>query len=402
MKLPFTSSPTQARQTKEQFANPDAYLDYELGKAVQELPPLYTRLVGITLSLAVFGAIAWAGLNKVDEVAEAHGKLILGEQDVQPVRAPSGGKIKYINSTKVKEGSLVQQGEILVVLNSESSRAEIETLKQQSLSIKQDIERATKAAQENQKARMNEAKIEYERLLNNFNSAKRKADKECPFYGGIPYVRCENAQVELNNARKSFEAQKPKMKQLEESYKTGALSELSKRREELKSVEGKIKQAINQLQNQVITSPIAGKVYNIKVNQGQGIVQIGEDLLSILPEGKQPLLEVDLPNQYKAFVHEKMKAKVKIEALNYQEFGTIDGEVIDVSPNAVTRDKDSSKEVYPTRIKLDSVQLKKRGLDKQLTAGMKAEGDIVMRQKTVLSLLLEPMMRKFDDVFSRK
>jgi HlyD family secretion protein len=55
MKLPFASSPVQARQTKEQFANPDAYLDYELGKAVQELPPLYTRLVGVTLSLAVFG-----------------------------------------------------------------------------------------------------------------------------------------------------------------------------------------------------------------------------------------------------------------------------------------------------------------------------------------------------------
>ena len=60
MKLPFASSATQARQTREQFANPDAYLDYELGKAVQELPPLYTRLVGITLSLAVFSALAWA------------------------------------------------------------------------------------------------------------------------------------------------------------------------------------------------------------------------------------------------------------------------------------------------------------------------------------------------------
>jgi HlyD family secretion protein len=131
-------------------------------------------------------------------------------------------------------------------------------------------------------------------------------------------------------------------------------------------------------------------------------VQQGEELLSILPEGKEPLLEVDLPNQYKAFVHEKMKAKVKIDSLNYQEFGIIDGEVVSISPNAVINDKNSGKAVYPTRIKLDPVMLKKRGLDKQLTAGMTAEGDIVMRQKSVLSLLLEPMTRKFDDVFSRK
>jgi hypothetical protein len=46
--------------------------------------------------------------------------------------------------------------------------------------------------------------------------------------------------------------------------------------------------------------------------------------------------------------------------------------------------------------------LKKRGLDKHLTAGMTAEGDIVMRQKPVLSLLLEPITRKFDHLFSRK
>ena len=43
-------------------------------------------------------AIAWAGLSKVDDVAEAHGKLI-PDEEVQPVRSPSSGKIKYINET---------------------------------------------------------------------------------------------------------------------------------------------------------------------------------------------------------------------------------------------------------------------------------------------------------------
>ena len=48
MKPSLDASPAQARQTKEEFADPEAYVDYEseLAKAVQELPPLYTRLVG--------------------------------------------------------------------------------------------------------------------------------------------------------------------------------------------------------------------------------------------------------------------------------------------------------------------------------------------------------------------
>lgn len=401
MKLPFASSPAQARQTKEQFVNPDAYLDYELGKAVQELPPLYTRLVGVTLSLAVFSALAWAGLSKVDEVAEAHGKLIPGEE-VQPVRSPSSGKIKYVNETKVKEGQQVQQGETLIALDSESSQVDVERLNNQVILKRQDIQRVSQAGDESQKARIKEAQIEYSRLLINLNSARRKADKECPFYGGTIRVKCEDAKDEVNNLIKSVAAQEQKIKQLKADYKTGSLSDLSKRREELQSLEGQLKQANLQRKNQIITSPITGKVYNIKVNPSQGTVQSGEELLSILPEGKEPLLEVDLPNQYKAFVREKMKVKVKIDSLNYQEFGIIDGEVVSISPNAIVKDKDSGKGVYPTRIKLDSVMLKKRGLDKQLTAGMTAEGDIVMRRKSVLSLLLEPMTRKFDDVFSRK
>ncbi|NMG19795.1 HlyD family efflux transporter periplasmic adaptor subunit [Brasilonema bromeliae] len=402
MKLPFASSPAQARQTKEQFANPDAYLDYELGKAVQELPPLYTRLVGVTLSLAVFGAIAWAGLSKVDEVAVAPGKLIPGEQDVQPVRSPSSGKIKYINETKVKEGQPVQKGDILVALDSESSQTEIQRLNNQAQLMKQDILRATKAAEESQKARIKEAEIEYSRLRNNLNSAQRKADKECPFFGPITRVKCEDAKVELNNSKKSFEAQEQKIKQLQQNYKTGSLSDLSKRREELQTIERQLAQAKNQWQNQTITAPITGRVYNVKVNPSQGTVQPGEELLSILPEGKEPLLEVDLPNQYRGFVDEQMNAKVKIEAFPYQEYGVIEGTVVYVSPYAVVKDKNSGKEVYPTRIKLHKITIRRRGQDKTLTPGMEASGEIVMRQKSILSLLIEPVTRKFDEVFSVK
>ncbi|MFH7024352.1 MAG: HlyD family efflux transporter periplasmic adaptor subunit [Heteroscytonema crispum UTEX LB 1556] len=400
MKLPFASSPAQARQTKEQFANPDAYLDYELGKAVQELPPLYTRLVGITLSLAVFGAIAWAGLSKVDDVAQAHGKLIPGEE-VQPVRSPSGGKIKYINPTKVKEGQQVQQGETLIALDSESSQVDIERLNNQLQLINQEYQYIN-ATDKGQKARIAQEKFERDRLLNAFAEAKNEQDRLCPLVGGIPYLTCERAKHKVKDLKSSIQKQDEKIKQIEADYQTEIINKQNQLRQQWQEKKRQLEQAQKQQQNQIITSPITGRVYNIKVNQSQGIVQSGEELLSILPEGKEPLLEVDLPNQYKAFVHEKMKAKVKIDSLNYQEFGIIDGEVINISPNAVIKDKASGKAVYPTRIKLDSVMLKKRGLDKQLTAGMTAEGDIVMRQKSVLSLLLEPIARKFDDVFSRK
>ncbi|GAA6614713.1 HlyD family efflux transporter periplasmic adaptor subunit [Scytonema sp. NUACC26] len=403
MKLPFLSSPSQARQTREQFANPDAYLDYELGKAVQELPPFYTRLVGVTLSLAVFGAIAWAGFSKVDEVAVAQGKLIPGEQDVQPVRSPSSGKIKYINETKIKEGQQVQKGDILVALDSESSQTDIERLNNQALLIRQDIHSRSKAAEESQKASIRQAEIELSGLRINLKAAQRDVNRLRSLSGtAIPRQDYLYAQDKVRDLEKSITAKEQNIQQLKQNYKTGPLSELSKRREELQTVERQLAQAKNQRQNQTITAPITGRVYNVKVNPSQGTVQPGEELLSILPQGKEPLLEVDLPNQYRGFVDEKMNVKVKIEAFPYQEYGVIEGTVVYVSPYAIVKDKNSSKEVYPTRIKLHKFIIRARGQDKLLTPGMEATGEIVMRQKSILSLLIEPVTRKFDEVFSVK
>lgn len=131
MKRFLAASPAQARQTKQEFANPEAYLDYELAKAVQELPPIFTRLVGITLSLAVFGAIAWAALSKVDEVAVAPGKIIPSEQ-VLPVRSVTGD---IIQAVKVEEGQPVQKGDTLVELNATHLQTEVNRLERQAQSI---------------------------------------------------------------------------------------------------------------------------------------------------------------------------------------------------------------------------------------------------------------------------
>lgn len=69
----------------------------------------------------------------------------------------------------------------------------------------------------------------------------------------------------------------------------------------MNSVEGSLKQARIQLQNQNIKAPIDGTIYNIKVNPSQGTVQSGEELLSIAPVGRlgeQLVLEANSPDQY--------------------------------------------------------------------------------------------------------
>ncbi len=396
MKHLESATPAQTRQTREEFANPDAYLDYELAQAVKKLPPLYTRLVGVTLSLAVFGAIAWAAFYKVDEVAVAPGKVLpAGGQEVQPVQSLSSGKIKDI---KVRQGQQVQKGEILIVLDSNASQVDIETLKKQA----QSLSKANKAAEQRHKADMKKAQDEYTRLGKILEHAKLIERKECPFFAsvyqelpGAYREKCKEAQFQRINSEKLQEAQKQEIEKLKQQYNF----EDSMREPELNSVKGNLKKAQIQLQNQNIIAPIDGTVFDVKVSLSQGTVQPGEKLFSITPIGRldeQPVLEVDLPSQYRGFVEEGMKAKVKIDTFPYQEFGTIDGTVIDIWPN-ISRDN-SGKQVFPTTIKLKTNLLRGR----RITPGMLVTGEIVLREKTILSLLLDPITRQVDDVFSRK
>ncbi|BCX09467.1 MAG: hypothetical protein KatS3mg066_3326 [Fischerella sp.] len=141
---------------------------------------------------------------------------------------------------------------------------------------------------------------------------------------------------------------------------------------------------------------MSGTVYRVKATKGP--VQSGEELLSILPDGEELLLEVKVLNRDIGFIRQGMKAKVKMATFPFQEFGVVDGEVLQVSPNAIV-DKELGL-VFPTRIKLAKHSLMVRGQEVGFTPGMAANGEIVTRKKSVLTFILEPVTRRFSEAFS--
>jgi HlyD family secretion protein len=496
MQFPIISSPAHARQTKEQFANPEDNLSYELGKAVQELPPLYTRLLAGGISLLVFGTIAWAHFSKVDEVAVAPGELIASLQ-VRPVRSLGGGNIRLVT---VKEGDRVAKGDVLIERDPDLPQTEVDRLAKSAKLIREDLGRldaertggvtagtalqdqllasrlqdfeATRASAiaeaKRQLAAIDAAKVRLSRLQENLVNAKTNlinaqanfanaqsvlpkaqttlalAEKRQQLVeslvipGAVPRIdyieaqdrlvkaqaditrteaeiinaqdRVTQSQDKVTSLEKDIAAQEQEIRQAEQAYqkaqndaarvgserKSEVLTQLNKRREEQTTVEGQLEQAKKQREQETIEAPIAGTVYSVKATKGP--VQAGEELLSILPDGEELLLEVKVLNRDIGFIREGMKAKVKMATFPFQEFGTIDGSVVQVSPNAIT-DKDLGL-VFPTRIKLEKHSLTLRGQEVAFTPGMAATGEIVTRKKSILTFLIEPVTRRFSEAFS--
>ncbi len=496
MKYSLVANAVQARQIKERFAKPEEQLSYELGKAVQELPPLYARLLAGTISVIIFGAISWAHFSEIDEVATAPGELIASTQ-VRPVTSLGNG---YILAVKVKEGDRVTKDQILIERDPNLQQTDVNRLAKASRLIEDDLQRleaerigektavtklqdellnsrlldykakqaAAEAEAQRQLSIINQAKIRLSRLQENLGNAKTsftnaktnlvnaegiraKVDNNLTIAqereenlrallnpGAVPRVDYLEAQERLNRANtdiikssdevtntksrlteakdkvtsleKDIAAQNQEIRQAEQAYQAARnqglrlaserqseiLTQINKRKEELTNVAGQLEQAKMEKDGETIKAPVAGTIYKIKATKGP--IQSGEELLSILPEGEEMLLEVKVLNRDIGFIRQNMKAKVKLETFPFQEFGVVDGEVLQISPNAVF-DKDLGL-VFPTRIKFTQHSMNLRGKEVEFTPGMTANAEIVTRKKSILTFIFEPITRRFSNAFS--
>jgi HlyD family secretion protein len=395
----FISLPTVFQSKQRLFDSPEAELSYELGQAVQELPPLYTRLLAVSISCIVFGAIAWAALSRVDEVAVADGMLVPSEK-VQPVRSLSGGSIQAI---RVKEGQHVKKDEVLAELKTDQIQTQLRNLDQRIAGVRVDIQLIPKDSRKGQATLVRQAQIELDGLYQKLKSAQGKVNRLgiLSRQGGIARQDYLDAQDDVDTFKTQIASKQQEIQEVQQkdyAGKSGSTSQLGGLYQALKQLEGEKQQALHQLKQSTLTAPVAGTIYDLQVTPVQGNIQPGQELLSILPDGGKMILQVNIRNEDIGFIHSGMKARVKLATFPFQEFGTIDGTVDQVSPNGVLNEKLGF--VFPTKIQLKKDFVKARGKKVKFIPGMAATGEIVTRKRSILSSLIEPVVKRFDESFS--
>lgn len=440
MKTPSIS--VQRQQTKVQFANAQDYLNYELGNAQRRLPPVYVRLLGVAICALVGGTIAWATFSKVDEVATAPGQVIPASQ-VQPMRSLASGLLREI---KVTEGKHVQQGEVLVQLDPTISQSEVdrlEKLSQQSrdtlarlqaertgntqagsllqnqllaarLREFRDRQAVAEADANRQLSLIKTAEVQETRLESDLAhaSAKTQAYQALQQAGAVPRFDYLDSQNKVDSLQKEIAAQEQAIEQarqahqaaiknatrLESERQSEILTQIDKQQQELTDLDGKLTQAQAQHKHSTVRAGVTGIVYNIKVSKTGSTVQPGDEVLSIVPDGEELIVEAKVQNQDVGFVRLGMKVKVKLATFPYQEFGMVEGTVSKVSPNAVN--EQNGELVFPVQVRLKQRSVKTHDQEVLLSPGMAATAEIVTRQKTVMSFLLDPVTASWDRAFS--
>lgn len=162
-----------------------------------------------------------------------------------------------------------------------------------------------------------------------------------------------------------------------------------------------------------LKSPIAGTVQQLDVTTLGQVVSGGQALMSVVPLDAPLEVEVMIANKDIGFVSPGQRVTVKVEAFPFTRYGTIEGEVVTVSTDAVEernasammdassaarpqnngapKSSTSQNLVFPATLKLEKSTIRVDGKDIPLSPGMAVTAEIRTGRRRAISYLLSPL-----------
>jgi HlyD family secretion protein len=403
------------------------------------LPRVGVRSLLYTIFVFVAIAIPWSMLAKVDEVGSGKGILEPKNRTIQ-LDAPVAGTVDAI---EVKEGERVKKGQILVKLESEVTRSQLQELEKQRLGhqnelgqlelfknqLRQELraqEQQNQTQQQEKVAQLDRAQQAISSSHNDYNSAEidlvtaqdkvpryRKAHQE----GIMPQDRLLEIEQAAKKSYQNVLQARSKILQAESQYKeqqrsyestvnSGKIAIL-KIEQQLKDVQRQIANATTQidrndtqieslnfqLKQRFVKASTDGTIFQLPKGAG-AVVQPGQLLAEIAPEKSPLVLRAKIATKDSGFLRVGIPAKIKFDAYPFQEYGILNGRVKWISPNSKVNQSDPGQsETYELEIELSQLHVQSGDKKIALNPGQTATAELIIRQRRVIDYLLEPFQK---------
>ncbi|WP_105257863.1 HlyD family type I secretion periplasmic adaptor subunit [Pseudoalteromonas sp. T1lg88] len=409
-------------------------------------PPKFARSIVWTLVALLIIAVLWACIGKVDIVAVATGK-VTPKQQVKVIQPVESGVIRAIH---VVEGQKVKKGELLIELDPAINAADTRNLAEQKADITQQISRLTlfaKYLQNGQRPNVNGLNTEQQALLHSeLNTYDKKVDalnaEIQRLNAELQAVTLAEQQVKLTLpliqerthslaklestkmvAREQYLALKQdaitmeqqlliegaNIARLKAAIKSAASNLAQQQAEQLQSIlshKHELTARLHQVSQELTKSeflegktrleaPVSGTVENLVVTTLGGVVTPAQEILRIVPEDDELIVEAGLLNKDIGFTYPGQAVEVKIESFPFTRYGIIEGEVIDVSTDAVEHEQLGL--IFPVKVALKQQSIQVDGRKVPLSAGMTVFAEVKTGQRKIIEFLLSPIVQHVDE-----
>ena len=167
--------------------------------------------------------------------------------------------------------------------------------------------------------------------------------------------------------------------------------EITQLQAQIAETQSLIQSAQSQLKQTLLKSPVDGVVLSLDIQNTGEVVQPGQTVAEIAPQGAPLVLSAVLPNQEAGFAKKGMPVKVKFDAYPYQDYGVVPGEVTSISADAESDER--LGEVYRVDIALERDYIGTKNQKIEFKAGQTASADIIIRRRRIVDVLLDPFKK---------
>ena len=181
--------------------------------------------------------------------------------------------------------------------------------------------------------------------------------------------------------------------QIRQDWRSRAATELATAQAELDARRQSATALADRVERTVVRAPLAGRVNRVLVTTVGGTVTPSMPLVEIVPSEENLLVEVRVRPEDIAFVRMNQPARVAITAYDRAVYGTLDGEVISISPDSVAEER-TGETFYLVRVRTNANALRDQtGRRLPIGPGMIAEASLLGDRRTVLQYILTPITR---------
>ncbi len=218
-------------------------------------------------------------------------------------------------------------------------------------------------------------------------------------------------QQTIRKAKAEIEQAYLRLKEQQRSYQTlthsGKLAVL-KSEEQLKNLEtemttlkSEIAQSKSQIQSlqlqlgqRVLKSPVAGRVFQLPIQRAGAVVQSGTMIAEIAPEGAPLIIRAQITTAESGSLQKKMPVKLKFDAYPFQDYGVVEGELVEISPTTTEVVTANGKvAAYNLEIALKQNCIPKADKCISLRPGDTATAEVIVRQRRIIDFLLDPFQQ---------
>ena len=208
-------------------------------------------------------------------------------------------------------------------------------------------------------------------------------------------ARLQNEAGELRESLARAEAEK---RDFVENWKAGAARELADASHELAGAEERRKKAERLRDLVVLRAPESGTVLDVAAKSAGAVAQAGETLLTIVPAGEELVVEAEAAAQDIGLLRPGDPVRVKFEAFPYQRHGVAEATLATISPDALEKTTPEGQRLfYRVRATLGAVRLTAVPPDFRLIPGLSLTAEIRVGSRRVITYLLYPLLKTFDE-----